>query len=158
MMAEEKLRVCLISSTGGHLAQLLQLIPIVKKYEYFIVTEKSEMSMSLPKKHQTYFLMQQDRKNPFFLFQFISNVFRSITILIKEKPDVVITTGAGAVIPTCLFGKMMGKKIVYIESFAKIHSPTLTGRVVYKFADRFYIQWEELREYYPKAKYRGVIY
>ncbi|MCL6584924.1 MAG: glycosyltransferase [Anoxybacillus sp.] len=155
---ERKLKVCLISSTGGHLAQLLQLVPVVQKYNYFLVTEKNKTNLSLSNKYRTYFLTQQERKNLSFLFQLCSNTVKSFFILLKEKPDVIITTGAGSVLPMCILGKILRKKIVFIESFAKISSPTLTGRIIYKFADQFYIQWEELQKYYPKAKYRGVIY
>ena len=79
-------------------------------------------------------------------------------ILLIEKPDVVITTGALSVIPLCVLSKVFKKKLIFIESFAKISSPTLTGKFLYKFADEFYIQWEELKKYYPKAIYKGGIY
>lgn len=52
----------------------------------------------------------------------------------------------------------MGKKLIYIESFAKVTSPTETGKLLYKFADRFYVQWESMLKFYPKAKYLGGIY
>ena len=50
------------------------------------------------------------------------------------------------------------RKVIYIESFAKINSPTITGRIIYKFADDFYVQWEEMKKFYPKAHYDGEIY
>jgi UDP-N-acetylglucosamine:LPS N-acetylglucosamine transferase len=152
------MKICLISSSGGHLAQLKQLLPIAKEHEFFIVTEKNKSTASLEKNFKTYYLNQQERKNISFFLDFSSNILKSISIVIKEKPDVIISTGAGAVIPLCFFGKLFNAKVIFIESFAKINSPTITGRIIYKFADRFYIQWEELREYYPKAKYKGVIY
>ena len=61
-------------------------------------------------------------------------------------------------IPICIYAKLFGKKIIYIESMARINSPSATGKLVYKFADLFIIQWEELRKFYPKAVYGGVIY
>ncbi|MDE6848090.1 MAG: polysaccharide biosynthesis protein, partial [Ruminococcus sp.] len=63
-----------------------------------------------------------------------------------------------AMIPMCLIAKIFRKKIIYIESFAKIKSPTATGKLLYKFADKFYVQWESMLEFYPKAKYIGGIY
>ena len=51
-----------------------------------------------------------------------------------------------------------GKKLVYIESFAKISSPTETGKFLYKFADRFYVQWKSMKKFYPNAIYLGGIY
>ena len=79
-------------------------------------------------------------------------------LLAEEKPDVVITTGVLAMIPLCLIAKLFGKKLIYIESFAKVSSPTETGRFLYKFADRFYVQWKPMLQFYPKAIYLGGIY
>ena len=88
----------------------------------------------------------------------IYNLFLTMKIFIKEKPDFVICTGALATIPMCLIAKVFRKKVIFIESFAKINSPTLTGRLVYKFADQFYVQWKEMLKFYPKAIYKGGIY
>lgn len=61
-------------------------------------------------------------------------------------------------IPICLIAKFFRRKLIYIESFAKISSPTLSGKLLYKFADQFYVQWESMLEVYPKAIYKGGIY
>ena len=87
-----------------------------------------------------------------------SNGQDAIDIYKKEKPDVVICTGVLAMIPMCLIAKMMGKKLIYIESFAKVTSPTETGKVVYKFADQCDVQWDSMLSIYPKAIYLGGIY
>ena len=50
------------------------------------------------------------------------------------------------------------KKLIYIESFAKVNSPTLSGKLLYKFADVFYVQWESMIDIYPKARFIGYIY
>ncbi|MEW4272105.1 PssD/Cps14F family polysaccharide biosynthesis glycosyltransferase [Priestia megaterium] len=152
------MKICLVSSTGGHLIELKKIIPAVEEHNFFLVTEQSEMSIELKKQFKVYFLIQQERKNLFLIKNLAINFFKSISILIKENPKVIISTGAGAVFPICLFGKILGKKIVYVESFAKVNSPSLTGKLVYKFADEFYIQWKSLEKFYPKAKYRGSLY
>lgn len=82
----------------------------------------------------------------------------SLLLFIKERPDVIICTGVLAMIPMCLIMKMFGKKLIYIESFAKVTSPTLTGKLLYKYADQFYVQWESMKEFYPKALCLGGIY
>jgi UDP-N-acetylglucosamine:LPS N-acetylglucosamine transferase len=76
----------------------------------------------------------------------------------KEKPDCIISTGALITYPICLLGKMMGKKIIYIESFARVDRPSLTGKFMYKVADLFIVQWEELLKHYPKAVHTGGIF
>ena len=91
-------------------------------------------------------------------FRLIINTFKFVYILIKQKPDLVIATGVLAMIPLSLLAKFCGKKLIYIESFAKINSPTLTGKLLYKYADRFYVQWESMKKFYPDAIYLGGIY
>ena len=86
------------------------------------------------------------------------NAIKSLMIFIKERPNLVITTGVLAMIPMCLIVKLFGGKLIYIESFAKISSPTLTGKFLYKYADQFYVQWESMLEIYPDAIYKGGIY
>ena len=83
---------------------------------------------------------------------------KSIYIYIKKRPNIVITTGVLATIPICIIAKFFGGKIIFIESYAKINSPTKTGLYMYKKADLFYVQWKELLKYYPNAKYIGGVY
>lgn len=148
-----KLKICLVSSSGGHYEQLMKLRVLLDKYSGIIVTEKT-----LINNKADYYFPQVNRKEIKTIFKMINIIFKSIRILLKERPDVIISTGALSCIPICLIGKILGKKIIFIESFAKVNSPTLTGKYIYKFADLFIIQWEELKEYYPNAIYGGSIY
>ena len=148
-------KICFISSCGGHLMELKQLFPIAEGHQYYIVTEKNEVTENEIKSSKSYFLLQQERRNWKFIFIFLFNICKSLYILIKERPTHIFTTGAGAVFPTC---KIIGVRIVYIESFAKINSKSMTGKLIYLFADRFYVQWEEMLKVYPKALYYGPVY
>ncbi|ELK48566.1 UNVERIFIED_CONTAM: polysaccharide biosynthesis protein [Halobacillus marinus] len=154
----KQLKVGLVSSTGGHFSELMQLVSDVSAYDCFIVTEQNKISDAMDSDIHVHFLEQQERRKWSFFRVFMTNIYRSIQILRKEKPDVIISTGAGATVPLCLFAKWSGRKVIYIESFANITAPTMTGRILYRFSDKFYIQWEELKKYYPKAEYRGKIF
>ena len=79
-------------------------------------------------------------------------------VLRKEKPDLIISTGAAVAVPFFYVGKLFGSKTVYIEIFDRIDSPTLTGKMVYPVADRFIVQWEEMKKVYPKAINLGSIF
>lgn len=149
-------KICFAASSGGHLEQLLMLTPLMEQYHGFVVTEKT--SYQVTANYPVLYLKQVNRKEKLFLFKMIDNSFRSLGILLKEKPDCIICTGVLAMIPLCLLGKLMGKKLIYIESFAKVHSPTETGRLLYKYADRFYVQWKDMLEVYPNAIFLGGIY
>ena len=152
------LKICFAASSGGHYEQLILLKPLIEKYNSFILTEATNYTITTVKDKKTYFLKQVNRKELLFLLKMLWNTLKSLVIFCRERPDVIITTGVLSVIPICLIAKIFRKKIIYIESFAKIDTPTMTGKLLYKFADQFYIQWEELLKYYPNAIYKGGIY
>ena len=150
-------KICFIASSGGHFEQLMMLKPLMDKYDSFIVTEKTGYSV-IKDDRRIYYLNQVNRHEKTLIFKMIANVFKSLKIFFREKPDIIISTGALATIPMSIFAKVLKKKIIFIESFAKVTSPTLTGKLVYKFADQFYVQWEEMKEHYPDAICKGGIY
>ena len=156
-MKNETKKVCFAASSGGHYEQLLMLKPLMEKYESFVITEET-LYKSKINGEKMYYMKQVNRKEKTFILYMIINTFRSIKIFLKEKPDVVICTGVLAMIPICLLSKLAGKKIIYIESFAKVTSATRTGKLIYKFADQFYVQWKPMLDIYPEAIYLGGIY
>lgn len=150
-------KICFIASTGGHLDQLMMLRSIMDKYSSFVVTERTKYK-AIKNINKVYYLFQVNRHEIIWIFKLLLNAIISMYIFIMERPDVVISTGALSTIPMCILAKAFRKKIIFIESFAKISSPTLTGKLIYKFADEFYVQWEEMLNIYPKAIYKGGIY
>lgn len=153
----KKKKVCFAASSGGHFEQLLMLKPLMEEYNSFVVTEKTFYNTTV-KGQKMYYMHQVNRKEKLFYIWIMVNVFKAFGIMIKERPNVIITTGVLAMIPLCLLVKFMGGKLIYIESFAKVTSATKTGKIMYKFADQFYVQWEPMKKIYPKAIYLGGIY
>lgn len=152
-------KVLLISSVGGHLTQLLQLEPLFKNYQYHIVTEKCAITMDLKDKYPISLLVYGARNYLFrYIFKFSFNMFKTFFIFLSKRPDVIITTGAHTAVPMCYIAKLFRKKVIFIESFAKTTSPTLSGRLVYPIADLFIVQWETMKKIYPKAINGGSIY
>ena len=156
-MIKSKRKMCFAASSGGHLEQLLMLRPIMEKYDSFIVTEKTSYKITVKNK-KIYYMHQVNRKERLFPLWMIINVFKAFEILIKERPNIIIITGVLAMIPLCFLVKLTGGKLIYLESFAKVTSATETGKLLYKFADQFYVQWEPMKKIYPKAIYLGGIY
>ena len=153
-------KILFISSTGGHLNELLQLKPMFEKYDSYIVTEKTKTTIDLKNnyKNVSYLIYGTKHKPITYPFKLLTNCFISLFYYIKIRPNVIITTGAHSAGPMCCIGKIFGSKIIYIETFANIHTKTITGRLVYKFADLFIVQWESMLELYPKAVYWGWIF
>ncbi len=147
-------KICLTASAGGHLKEIIQLEKFYKKYEHYFVTLAREDGKSLAKKEKTYFVRCPSR-NPINL---VINFFQSLKIFLKEKPDIIISTGADTTVCTIFIAKLFGKKIIYIESFCRPTKPSITGKLVYPIADLFIYQWKEMEKYYPKGKFGGSIF
>lgn len=152
-------KVLFICSVGGHLTQMLQLKDMFDNYDYLLVTEKTDVTVSLKEKYNVKFFKYCNGSN-FIKYFFINviNAFNSIFTFIKFRPDVIVSTGANTSVPMCYLGRLFGKKVIFIESFAKSRGKTLSGKLVYPIASIFVVQWESMLEYYPKAKFWGGIY
>ncbi len=154
-------KVMFISSTGGHLSELLQLKPLFNEYDYRLVTEKTKSNLALKNEYgkRVSFLTYGNKHNLLkYIFVFPLNFFRSLGKFIAFRPNVIVTTGAHTCVSMCYIAKLFRRKVIYIETFANIHSKTLTGRLVYPIADVFVVQWESMLELYPKAVYGGWIF
>ncbi len=149
-----------ISSTGGHLTELLQLSSMFSKYDSYLVTEKTPSNLKLKDRYKkVFYLIYGTKDYPFtYPFKLMANCFKSLYLYFKIRPDFIITTGAHTAGPMCCLGKIFGSKIIYIETFANIHTKTVTGRLIYKFADLFLVQWESMLKLYPKAVCKGWIF
>lgn len=155
----KKKRVMFISSVGGHLTQMLQLKDIFNDYNYVLVTEKTEVTKDMKNKYKTEFLVYGSRQYIFsYIFKFTFNILKSIYLFAKYRPKVIVTTGVHTAVPMCYIARLFGRKVIFIESFAKRTSPTLSGRMVYPIATTFVVQWDSLKKFYPKAEVWGWIY
>ena len=149
------MKVCLVGSSGRHLTHLYLIKPFWEDKERFWVTFDKEDARSIlqeEKMYPCYFPTNRNVKN------LIKNTWMAYKVLKKEKPDLIISTGAAVAVPYFYLGKLFKAKTVYIEIFDRIDSPTMTGKLVYPVTDRFIVQWEELKKVYPKAINLGGIF
>ena len=154
-------KVLFISSTGGHLSEMMMLNDLFKKYDYHIITEKTKTTENLKEKYKKRidYLIYGTKDHPIsYPFKLLANCFKSVYLYFKIRPDFIVTTGAHTAGPMCCLGKIFGSRIIYIETFANMRTKTITGRLIYKFADLFIVQWQSMLELYPKATYGGWIY
>lgn len=153
-------KVLFISSTGGHLTELLELEKIINEYDSYIVTEKTKSTISLKEKYNKINYLVYGTKDHIlpYLFIFPYNILKSLFLFIKIRPQCIITTGAHTSVPMCYIGKLFRKKIIYIETFANINTKTLSGKLVYPIASLFIVQWKSMLKLYPKAIYGGWIF
>jgi len=148
----KEIKICLISSHGGHLRELLDATENVIGNKYY-VTYKTKHTKGLLKEYPHYFIIDPYKS----LIKYFINTIQSFYHILKEKPDIVISTGAGIAVPTILICKyLLGSKIIFIESAANVVNPSRTGIFIYKHTDLFLIQWESMQKFYPKAIFVGL--
>lgn len=149
------MKICLTGSSGGHLTHLYMLKPFWQEHERFWVTFDKADAQSLlqdEKMYPCYYPTNRNIKN------LLRNTVVAWKVLRKEKPDLIISTGAAVAVPFFYLGKLFGIKTVYVEVFDRIDKPTLSGKLVYPATDLFVVQWEEMCKVYPKAVNLGSIF
>jgi UDP-N-acetylglucosamine--N-acetylmuramyl-(pentapeptide) pyrophosphoryl-undecaprenol N-acetylglucosamine transferase len=156
-LKDTRLKLCLAASGGGHVRQLLDLEPVWRDADYVFVTEDTVLGRSLADKHPVRFVdhyaLGQARlgRGAAMLGAAVRNFLKSAYLVATEKPDVVITTGAGAVYWTALIGKARGAKIVLIDSFARVDAPSKFARGLKPFADEVVVQAPAVAKRWPDA-------
>ena len=152
-------KVLFISSTGGHLNELLQLKKTMKKYDSYLITEKTKSTIGLKEEFSKInYLTYGTKSHLSYIYIFPWNCIKSLYYFFKIRPDVVITTGAHTGVVMCYIAKLFRKKVIYIETFANISSKSMSGRLVYPIADMFIVQWRSMLKFYPNAIYGGWIF
>jgi len=156
MGSEKKnLKICLVGSSGGHLTHLYMLKPFWQDQDRFWVTFDKEDARSLLEGERMISCYYPTNRS---LKALLINSGLAWKTLRREKPDLIISSGAAVAVPFFYLGKLFGAKTIYMEVFDRIDKPTLTGRLVYPVTDRFLVQWEEMKQVYPKAINLGSIF
>lgn len=159
MGERKKTRICLVASGGGHLRQLLQLTPLIEQYDCYFVTERTPLGEAVASDHRArfvpHFAFGQRRLEgyPRFLWSGLKNGVTSLWHIAAERPQVIVSTGAGAAFFTMFLGWVFRRKVVYIESIARVKALSLFGRLVSRFAGLFIVQWPGLAGAVPGARY-----
>jgi UDP-N-acetylglucosamine:LPS N-acetylglucosamine transferase len=145
------LKIGIISSCGGHLTEVRVLREVYANSEHFYVLNDKAI---LPKdmEGRTHFIRHSERD-----WLFLSNLWEAWRILRTEKPDLILSTGAGPAVPFAIAGKLLGIPNIFIETLTRVNQPSLTGRIMYRLADRFFYQWPGLKEFFPRGTYGGSL-
>jgi UDP-N-acetylglucosamine:LPS N-acetylglucosamine transferase len=152
--SKEKLRICLVASAGGHVTQLLRLAESWNGHEAFGITTSNIVGEKLKKYGSVYIVGECNREHP---LRVILVLIRCIKVILREKPDVVLSSGAAAGCMGCFLGKLLGAKVIWIDSIANVGQISLSGRMVRYIADLFLVQWPELAEQYNNVEYVGAV-
>ena len=154
-MSKTQPKIALVSSSGGHLTQLHMLSKSWENYDRFWVTFNKDDANTLLKGetvHHCYYPTNRSIKNT------LKNTWLAIKLLTKEKPDLIISTGAAVAVPFFYIGKLLGAKTIYVEIFDRMDTPTLTGKLVHPVTDKFIVQWDSMEQVYKNSESFGGIF
>lgn len=148
-------RVLLVCSSGGHLAQLMRLQPWWGNLERSWACFKLPDAESLLHDEKVTWVYHPTTRN---VVNLVRNFFLSIRVLRHDRPDVILSTGAGVAVPFFWVGRLLGIRTVYLEVYDRIDSATMTGRLCRPVTDLFLVQWPEQERLYRDTVVAGPVY
>lgn len=149
------MKILIPTSPGGHLKQTTLLAEkFGEKFDLTFVTYYTPLVEKLLAGRKVKFVIEPGIGLKSLYRKFLL-ILQAFFILLKENPDAIVTAGSDVPVPFCYIGKLLGKKIVFIESWSRVKTPSKSGKLIYPIADLFFIQWNDLKRTYPKAVYAG---
>jgi len=151
---KENLRICLAASAGGHISQLLKISDNWNEHDTFCVTTTDVIRDMLREHGKVYVVGECNRQHP---IRVLKVLVQCIKVVLREKPDVVISTGAAAGCMVCFISKLLGAKVIWIDSITNVERISLSGRMVRYISDLFLVQWPKLTKQYRNVEYVGTV-
>lgn len=145
------MRVLAIASAGGHWVQLLRLTPAFRDQDISFVSTDPKFGTTV----KDYAFFSVPDANQRDKFQLIRCFLRVSKIVIRERPRVIITTGAAPGLMGIIIGRFVGAKTIWIDSIANAEKISLSGKIAAYFANRVYTQWENLAT--GRIKFKGNV-
>jgi beta-1,4-N-acetylglucosaminyltransferase len=155
------MKALVILGEGGHTTEILKLVESlgpIYDYSYLMPVHDrtSEARIKIPGPVYRANLPRVERSNLLSTLKlsFLCSV-QELWILLRVWPKAILSAGAGIAVPISVFGRLLGVKIIYVESACRVHTLSLTGKIMYRIAHLFFVQWEPVKKKYPKAIYAG---
>jgi len=161
-MAEQaKRRLLVVLGSGGHTTEMLRLVDLLGpglEYVYLLEQEDGFSQARIRIPGPAFRIHQPSRFGDALWLTALKTVrsaLEACVLLARVRPDAIVACGRGLAVAVCALGRLMGAKVIFIETAARVRSRSLTGRLVHPFVDLFYVQWEEARALYPGSRYAG---
>jgi len=168
----DSVRMMAVLGSGGHTTEMLRVVKVLDP-EFnpicFVYAETDRHSSQMTNEHiqRPYIIRSIPRAREVrqswltTVQSTLRAIFHSIPIMFDVRPDLLLVNGPGTCIPVILASLLLqvttnhDVKLVFIESYCRVDRLSLTGRLLYNFADIFFVQWPQLCQKYPRAIYRG---
>jgi beta-1,4-N-acetylglucosaminyltransferase len=157
----EQMKLLVILGEGGHTTELLNLVDLLgDRYEYcYILAKEDNLSTNRLRRDGVIYKLPRPRGKDTMVFTAIFKTFlatvEALKILWQVKPTAILSTGPAIAVPVSIVGKLLGIKIIFVETGSRVQTLSLTGRIMYRMADLFFVQWPQLSKKLPGAIYAG---
>ncbi|MFC2023130.1 PssD/Cps14F family polysaccharide biosynthesis glycosyltransferase [Chloroflexota bacterium] len=154
------MKILVVLGGGGHSAELLRLVDLLGSdydYSYMIsaidTISEDKIGWKGPVYRVPLLLDKHARWRRLVLA--IGPSVRQLIVLLRARPKAILSTGSNIAVPISVFGRLLGVRIIYIETGSRVRTMSSTGKLMYRIAHQFFVQWEPLQEKYPRAIYAG---
>jgi beta-1,4-N-acetylglucosaminyltransferase len=154
-------KLLVVLGEGGHTTELLSLVDLLgDSYDYhYIVSKEDNLSANRIKHAGPIYSLSRPRGKSTgalsAIFRIILTGIQSVWVLLRVRPAAIVSTGPAIAVPVSILGKLLGARIIFVETGSRVKTLSLTGRIMYRWADLFFVQWPQLKESLPRAIYAG---
>ena len=141
------MKILLVGSTGGHFKALQQFQSLAEKNDSCWVTFNSSTTEKVLSDSKVYWAYGPTNRN---IPNLIKNFLLAFQVILTEKPELILSTGAGVAVPFLILGKLFGAKTLFLESFTRIEDLSMSAKLAMPFIDIIYVQWQQLQDKYAK--------
>ena len=171
--AKQRIKTLVVLGSGGHTAEMLRLItdfdfdryaPLTLVTASTDTTSRAKAERELPQAALATARWVQIPRAREVGQSFVTSVpstlhalWACVHLIWTASPDLVLVNGPGTCVPVAVLARLSGSRVIFVESWCRVESLSLTGRVLYYVAHRFVVHWPELARRYPRAEYLGRI-
>ena len=158
------MKLLIVLGSGGHTKEMIRLVDLLgPRHEYhYLVSADDELSVKkiqVPGTvHRVIRPRWKDTRLPGVILRTLLSAWQALVALVHIRPRAIISSGPGPAVPASFLAKLLGVKVIYIETGSRVFALSTSGRIVYRFADLFFVQWQELLALCPKAIYAGRLW
>ena len=155
------MKLLVVLGSGGHTKEMIRLVHLLGgryRYAYLVASDDQLSPLKIVEPGPVYRVLRPRWKDTSLIgavIRTIAATLQSLLALIRARPHAVISAGPGPAVPASILAKLLGIKVIYIETGSRVFAPSSSGRILYRFADLFLVQWPELLEHCPRAVYAG---
>jgi UDP-N-acetylglucosamine:LPS N-acetylglucosamine transferase len=155
------MKLLVVLGEGGHTTELLNLVDLLgDRYDYhYVISKQDNLSADqLRIEGEIHRLLRprgKDTSAPLAALRTVLTAFQALSVLLRVRPKAILSTGPAIAVPVAILGKLLGARVIFVETGSRIRTVSMTGKIMYRWADLYFVQWPQLKEKLPRAIYAG---